>query len=157
MIYLTFPKQLPNLIPNLIGRDVFQSYFSCALQTYSFFKSLEIWNVEWTLRKEGRLPQHQCNARNILIQNLVTNHPIAQFWANIAGHGKRHNMGLNSKPNLTHSNVRYAVSGLRYGKLGNIDMQIVLQHSCYTSWIAMSRVLPPTNQTCLLLQQIRLL
>ena len=41
--------------------------------------------------------------------------------------------GLNSKPNLTHSNVRYAVSGLRYGKLGNIDMQIVLQHCCYTS------------------------
>lgn len=61
MIYITFPKQLPNLIPYLIGRNIFQSYFSRALQTYSFFKSLEIWNVELTLRKEGRLLQHQCN------------------------------------------------------------------------------------------------
>ena len=48
MIYITFPKQLPNLIPYLIGRNIFQSYFSSALQTYSFFKSLEIWNVELT-------------------------------------------------------------------------------------------------------------
>jgi len=159
MIYITFPKQLPNLIPYLIGRNIFQSYFSSALQTYSFFKSLETWNVELTLRKEVRFITTPMRRRENT-DAKSGNHAITQFWGNVARHGKRYHLGLNSKPNLNHSHVRHAVSDLRYGKLGNIDMQIVLQHCCYTSWIAMLRVLPPTNQTCLHLQhlqQIRLL
>ena len=134
MIYITFPKQLTNLIPYLIGRDVFQSYFSSALQTYSFFKSLETWNLELILRKEVRFITTPMQRREHT-DTKSGNHAITQFWGNIAGHGKRYHMGLNSKPNLSHSHVIYAVSGLRYGKLGNIDMQTVLQHCCYTSWI----------------------
>ena len=36
-------------------------------------------------------------------------------------------------------------------------MQIVLQHYCKTSWIAMLRVLPPTNQTYLVTNQLSFL
>ena len=40
-------------------------------------------------------------------------------------------------------------------KTGNINVQLVLQHCCKTSWIAMLRVLPPKIKP--VLQQIRLL
>ena len=42
---------------------------------------------------------------------------------------------------------------LRYGKTGNKDIQLDLKHSCKRSRIAMLRVLPPTNQTCLATNQ----
>ena len=44
---------------------------------------------------------------------------------------------------------------LNYGKTGNKSVQLVLQPCCKTSWIAMLRVLPATNQT--VLNQIRLM
>ena len=47
------------------------------------------------------------------------------------------------------------VLSLNYGKTGNKSVQLVLQPCCKTSWIAMLRVLPATNQT--VLQRIRLM
>ena len=44
--------------------------------------------------------------------------------------------------------------GLRYGKNRQKSVQIVLQHYCKTSWIAMLRVLPPTKQTYLVKNQL---
>ena len=47
------------------------------------------------------------------------------------------------------------VLNLSYDKTGNKSKQLVLQHCCKRSWIAMLRVLPPTFK--LVLQQTRLL
>ena len=38
--------------------------------------------------------------------------------------------------------------GYTYGQTGNKIVQLVLRHYRKTSWLAMLRVLPPTNQTC---------
>ena len=88
--------------------------------------------MELTLRKEVRFITTPMERREHT-DAKSGNHAITQFRGNVAGHGKRYHLGLNSKPTLNHSHVRYAVSGLRCGKLGNIDMHIVLQHCCYTS------------------------
>ena len=45
-----------------------------------------------------------------------------------------------------HSSVLQYVS---YSEKGNKNALFVLQHCCQTSWKAMLRVLPPTDQTCL--------
>ena len=41
-----------------------------------------------------------------------------------------------------------------YGKMGNTNVQLISKHCCSTSWIAMLRVLLPTNQTCLVTNQV---
>ena len=49
---------------------------------------------------------------------------------------------------LRYAKINFQYSYFRYGKTGDKNVQLVLQHCCKTSWKAMLRVLPPTNQTC---------
>ena len=49
---------------------------------------------------------------------------------------------------LRYAKINFQYSYFRYGKTGDKNVQLVLQHCCKTSWKAMLRVLPPTNQAC---------
>ena len=49
---------------------------------------------------------------------------------------------------LRYAKIDFQYSYFRYGKTGDKNVQLVLQHYRKTSWKAMLRVLPPTNQTC---------
>ena len=49
---------------------------------------------------------------------------------------------------LRYAKIDFQYSYFRYGKTGDKNVQLVLQHCCKTSWKVMLRVLPPTSQTC---------